>query len=93
MAAAVAGFDVIQPRNSRLTTSPRWCSGSQQWPIEAPRPSSPPPAASTPAMPQPMRGAGADVLVTSAPYLAKPKDVQVRIAAAGVKAPGLIEVA
>jgi molybdenum transport protein len=37
--------------------------------------------------------AGADVLVTSAPYLAKPKDVQVRIAAAGVNAPGLIEVA
>jgi len=37
--------------------------------------------------------AGADVLVTSAPYLAKPRDVQVRIAAAGVKAPGLIEVA
>lgn len=37
--------------------------------------------------------AGADVLVTSSPYMAKPKDVQVRIAAVSANASGVIEVA
>lgn len=37
--------------------------------------------------------ARADVLVTSSPYMAKPRDVQVRIASVGANESGLIEVA
>ncbi len=79
LAAADAGFDVVQTEKFSPEQIASFCarlSGSARRPVVAAAGGINAENAAAYA------AAGADVLVTSAPYLARPRDVQVRIAAA-----------
>lgn len=93
LAAAVAGFDVIQAEKFTPDAIAALVKRIAAMAYQSSRPIVAAAGGVNASNAAAYAQAGADLLVTSAPYLAKPTDVQVRIAATGVKAPGLIEVA
>ena len=91
VAAAVAGFDVIQAEKFAATDIAALVKRMTSMAYVRARPTVAAAGGVNAENAAAYAAAGADILVTSSPYLAKPKDVQVRIAAAGenaFRAPG-----
>lgn len=87
LAAIVAGFDVIQAEKFAPEDIARLVERMASMTFRNTRPIIAAAGGVNAGNASAYAQAGADVLVTSAPYLARPRDVQVRIAAAGAIAP------
>ena len=93
LTAAVAGFDVIQAEKFSAADIGALVKRMQSMAYQRARPIIAAAGGIDAGNAAAYAQAGADVLVTSSPYLAKPKDVQVRISSAEAGARGLSEVA